>query len=108
MSTCPGRTLEKFLMWNFDLIVADDASANLSLQLAEATGVDTRRKRITAEQFAPIVATFEPYREQIERRLDNYNEEDCGSWRGYSSHVSEDVPSGVMESALFLIERQSA
>ena len=97
MSTCPGETLERFLMWNYDLIVDGDRSANLSLHIAEAVGVDTRRRRITGEQFAKVVEVFEPYRDQIERRLGHYNEEECGSWRDYSWVVSDGIPERIFE-----------
>lgn len=99
MSSWPGGYLEDYLMWDFDLIVDDDNGANPSLQIAESMGTPTRRIRITKEQFAPIVALYEPYREDMERML-NWFEDDSMSWRDYASNVSERAPQEVHDKAL--------
>lgn len=52
MSSIPGRDLEAFLMWNYDLIVAGDGSANTSLAIAEAIGNIERRRAIRAHRRA--------------------------------------------------------
>lgn len=88
MSTCPGRKLENLLMYWFDLIVAGDTSGNLSLSLAEAMGNVTRRGELTDEQFAEVVALYEPYRADIEHYLDGFDDE-THSWRDYGSHTME-------------------
>lgn len=85
MSSLPGVTLESFLMWNYDLIVDGDGSANQSMAIAEACGVSSRRRRITAEQFAPLVAVFEPHREDVENWLLDFDEENQ-SWRDYAGY----------------------
>lgn len=103
MSSWPGPSLEDFLMWQFDLIVDNDGSANHSLQIAEAMGVDTRRKRITGEQFAPLVALFEPHREYVERRLDDYSEENSGSWRDYAGYSFDDIPKEIDNAAISMV-----
>jgi len=84
MSSCPGSTLEDFLMWNFDLVVDGYGGANPSLQIAEAIGVQSGRRRLTAAQFSPVVALFEPHREQVEYALGSYCEDENGSWRDYA------------------------
>lgn len=99
MSSCPGATLERYLEWLWDLIVDGDTGANPSLQIAELMGVDTRRIRITAEQFAPILALYEPYRELIEDKLMDYNEEDNGSWRDYACYAFDSVPESIDDQA---------
>jgi hypothetical protein len=92
MSSQPGLTLEKFLMWDFDLVVDGDATANPSLQIAEAVGtIIAPRPRITSEQFAPVVALFEPYRFDVERRLQDFDNDD-GSWRDYAGYAFDFIP----------------
>ncbi len=106
MSNCPGATLEAFLMWIYDLIVDGDGSANPSLQIAEAIGTATNhRKQMTAEQFAPIVSLFEPYREKTEWTLVDYNEEDNGSWRDFAGYAFDFIPRQLYEQGSMLISR---
>jgi hypothetical protein len=104
MSSCPGSTLEDFLMWDFDLIVDGNGGANPSLQIAEAVGVQTRRRRLTAEQFAPIVTLFEPHREQVEYKLGSYDEDENGSWRDYAGYAFDFVPRTLYDQGLALID----
>lgn len=105
MSSWPGSTLEDFLMWNYDLVVDGGGSSNPSLEIAEAVGTASRRRpRITSEQFAPIVALFEPYREDMERHL-NWFEEDTMSWRDYASAVSEQAPDDVFDKGAELVKQ---
>lgn len=100
MSTIPGYTLECYVMWDLDLIVDDDRSANLSLSLAEAMGQPTRRTRITSAQFREILALYEPFRVAVERALDQYDEDDSGSWRDYAGFAMGDlIPTAVYDKA---------
>lgn len=95
MSSLPGYFLEDYLMWAFNLVVDGDASANPSRQIAEALGTSPNpRPRISSEQFAPIVAAFEPWRETIEDRLSDFDEE-TQSWRDYSSYAFDHIPDAV-------------
>lgn len=105
MSTIPGYTLEKLLMWNYNLIVEGDDTANVSMMIAERIGfADSRRKMISEAQFAPLIALFEPYRENIEYLLEEYSEEDCGSWRDYAQHVCERAPDEVWKQGRALLD----
>lgn len=86
MSSLPGFTLESFVAWNYDIVVEGQNDPNTSLQIAEALGTATqRRPRLTQEQFAKVVAIFEPHRERVEDRL-GYFDEDCQSWRDYAGY----------------------
>lgn len=97
MSSLPGHTLEAFLMWNYDLIVGGDASANPSLQIAEAVGTATKRRpELTTEQFAPLVALYEPYRAMVESRLDQFDS-DTQSWRDYAGHGFDFLPASLFD-----------
>lgn len=42
------------------------------------------------EFFPGLVQFYEPYREQIERRLDDFDEDEHGSWRDYKYEVMWD------------------
>lgn len=101
MSSWPGGYLEDYLMWDFDLIVDEETGANKSLEIAEAIGVPSRRIRINKEQFAPILALYEPYRDDMERHL-NWFEDDSMSWRDYASCVGECAPDEIHKAALEL------
>lgn len=104
MSTCPGDTLEEYVMWDLDLIVDGDRSANPSLMLAEAMGVNTRRKAITGLAFKDIVAVYEPYRRDIESKLSSYwHEDDQPSWRDYAGYAFNFVPDAIREQASALV-----
>ena len=93
MSSCPGYSLEEYLSWCYDIVVEDLGETNTSLGIAEALGTAThRRPRMTAQQFAPIVTMFEPYRDEVERLLLNYEEEENGSWRDYAGLVFDFIP----------------
>lgn len=81
-------------MWNYDLIVDGDGSANPSLEIAEALGVQTGRRRLTQEQFAPVVALFEEHREYVEGRLEEFDEETM-SWRDYAGYSFDDIPADL-------------
>lgn len=107
MSTCPGTTLEDYLMWRYNLIVDGDSSANLSLQIAEAMGVKTARKRITAAEFAPLVELFEPHRRKIEWRLEDCSEDESGSWRDYAGFAFDFLPGDVIKRGEEISEQSS-
>lgn len=102
MSSRPGITLESFIEWNWDLVVMNgEPDANVSLGLAEMMGNIKPRPRITPEQFAPIVAVYEPYREHVEYNLDEFDEENQ-SWRDYAGYAFS-IPDHVTEEARRLV-----
>lgn len=90
MSSLPGYKLEDFVAWQWNLRVDGEAENNMSLGIAEALGNVAPRPHITKEQFAPILAIYEPFREDIERRLCDFDE-DTQSWRDYSQYVDVDI-----------------
>ena len=105
MSSLPGYSLEEYLMWNFDLVVDGDASANQSQAIAEAIGTSLcPRPRITGEQFAPIVAAYEPWRKFIQGRLSDFDEENQ-SWRDYAGYSFEHLPDELSEWALVKLNK---
>ena len=102
MSSYPGRELEDYLMWLYDLVndeISDDP--NPSLRIAEALGTaTTRRPHVSKEQFGQILEVFEPYREQIEYWLSNFDD-DTMSWRDYAGYGGiDDLPKEVQAQAL--------
>lgn len=90
MSSIPGYTLEDFVAWQWNLVVDEAPENNISLGIAELVGNVVPRPRLTKEQFAPIVAIYEPFRANIERRLDDFDE-DTQSWRSYAGYVDADT-----------------
>lgn len=98
MSSIPGYTLEAFLAWQNNLIVEGEGENNVSRGMAESIGAAVRRPVLSKVQFKPLVAMYEPYREIIEARLMDFNEE-TQSWRGYAEYVDADVPETVEQVA---------
>lgn len=90
MSSIPGYFLEDYVMWNHNLIVDGDTHANRSLEIAEILGRPTNRKNITTEQFKKIIELYEPHREEIERKLMAFDEDQ--SWRDYAYYAFNDIP----------------
>ena len=102
MSSLPGYTLEAYLMWNYDLVVDDDESANLSLQIAEALGTALRRRpRLTSMQFSHLVEIFEPFRHDVERSLYDFEEETM-SWRDYAGCNFDFIPDHIYGQGMHL------
>ena len=104
MSSLPGYNLEDFVMWYFDLIVDDNRNANQSLKIAEALGIKTRRISITVEQFKPILVLFEPWRNEIEEHLSDFDEE-YQSWRDYAGYSFDFIPNEIFNKANKIIKR---
>lgn len=98
MSSLPGFTLEAFLCWQYDLIVEGEEEANLSLGLAEFLGNIKPRPILNREQFKTIINLFEPYRDQIEDRLSDF-EEDEMSWRSYACYAFDFIPEEISKQA---------
>ena len=99
MSSLPGRTLEAFLMWNYDVCVVDQDEANPSLGMAEMLGNIKPRPVLTQEQFAPLVAMFEGQRDRIEYLLNEFDEE-SQSWRNYANCVFDFIPEDQAQKGL--------
>lgn len=90
MSSIPGLTLESYVMWNHDFIVIGHPSANASLQIAEALGINTRRVNLSQAQFNTVLTIYEPYRTIVETRLEDFDEENQ-SWRDYAGCCFNDI-----------------
>lgn len=108
MSSIPGYTLEKFIMWNYNLIVEGDPTANPSLQIAELLGNIQRRPDWSLEQFKPLVELFEPYRYDVERVLDYYDEEENGSWRWFAGYAFDFIPDEIYNAGSEIIRASSS
>lgn len=101
MSSLPGLDLEDFLAWQYSLVVEDSPESNVSVGLAEQLLNVRARPRVTKEQFSQLLALYEPYRESIEYRLGEFDEE-TQSWRSYAEYVDCEVPETVNQQALLL------
>lgn len=107
MSSCPGTTLEEYLAWNLNITVVELGETNFSVGLAEALGTIPRRPHLTKEQFSQLVEPFEPYRETVENRLLDYDEDQDGSWRMYAEFVGSDIPDHLITTAQSLIKQMA-
>ena len=94
MSSLPGYTLESFVAWQWNLIVEELPESNVSLGMAEFFGTVSRRKTLTQTEFKEIISLYLPYRQIIEGRLADFDEE-TQSWRGYAEVVDPDIPEEV-------------
>jgi len=96
MSHCPGSTLEDWLTDAYHLVDAEGLHGSGIRRVYKGQLI------LTAEQFAGLVAIMEPVRDEIEFRLDEYTEEEYGSWRDYGivfDWVFEDREDGLEEAA---------
>lgn len=91
MSSCPGLTLEAFLLWNYNITVQDGEEANVSVGIAEVLGTIKPRDHLTHDQLRTLSVIFEPFREDVERTLENFDEEKQ-SWRGYAGACFGFIP----------------
>lgn len=92
MSSIPGYTLELYVEWLHDLVIEKQTGPILSLRMAEMlTPHSARRKVLTEEQFAGVIAFYEPHRESIENWLSDFDEEKQG-WRSYSGYREDLTP----------------
>lgn len=103
MSSIPGYNLEAFLIWLLDIRVIGEAEANFSVGVAGMFSGEDSRPILTLDQFSPIVALYEPYREMVEDRLLDFDE-DTQSWRSYAEHVDTDVPERVGDQAIEMVK----
>lgn len=103
MSSLPGLTLESFVMWQWDLIVDGDGSANFSLSMAELLGNKTRRISINKDQFKLILDLYEEYREDVEYKLWDFDEEE-NSWRDYAGYNFDFIPNEVSDKAEIIVK----
>ena len=62
--------------------------------IAERVGAMTPQKRIESILFKEIVKRFDPWRESVESKLEDFNEE-TQSWRGQSEYVCDIIPEEV-------------
>ena len=92
MSSCPGNEMEDYLRWLFNITVDDTEDANTNLCIAEALGTSNgRRKNLTKDQFAILVAMYNEYRKSIENRLNDFDDDNM-SWRTYASYAFDCLP----------------
>lgn len=102
MSSCPGYTLEAFLCWQYNIIVEGRDDANFSLGLAEHIGNIPPRLILTETQFQSIINLFEQYREQVEDRLSDFDEDEL-SWRSYAGYAFDFIPEDIYQCAESII-----
>lgn len=105
MSSRPGYTLESYVEWDLNLIVEGHDETNISLGLAETLGTIERRPHLAPDEFAPVLALFEPYRERVEYLLGEFDDE-SQSWRAYSA-VFDFIPNSVFDEARAILAKQS-
>ncbi len=90
MSSIPGYKLEAYVAWRYNVTVAEGAENNVSVGIAEMLGNVPQRPHLTKEQFAVLLAEFEPIRSTIEEWLGDFDEENQ-SWRNYSCYPRQDI-----------------
>lgn len=102
MSSCPGLTLEAFIAWEWNLLVEGYESSNMSLFLVETIFGTESRKKLSLLQFEQIVDLYEPYREEVEYRLEDFDK-DWQSWRDYAGNIFAIIPPEIRQEANQLI-----
>jgi hypothetical protein len=54
---------------------------------------------LSKEQFQALVAIYEPVRRDVEWRIEEYSEEENGSWRDYAGYAFDFIPKEIGERA---------
>lgn len=104
MSSCPGCKLEYFLIWELNVLVENEPDCNKSLQMhASIFGMDNRSV-VSQKTFRSIVSLFEEYRETVEHRLIDFDDENQ-SWRDYAGSAFEFIPDELFEQANKIINQ---
>lgn len=93
MSHCPGSTLEDWITDWHRLVDADKKHGSGWRWIYTGTLI------LTADQFAELVRIYGPHRAEIERRLQEYSEEEYGSWRDYAGYAFDFIPGPVCDEA---------
>lgn len=93
MSHCPGSKLEDWITDWHRLVDADNQHGSGIRWLYKGTLV------LTAAQFAELVRIYEPHRAEIEHQLEEYSEEENGSWRDYCGYAFDFIPEAVGDEA---------
>lgn len=108
MSMIPGCYLEDYLSDAYRLF---DNGGEHGNQFARSCNKISNGKIygdyvfLDDEDFKKFVAFFESFRERIEYLLDEYDEEESGSWRDYKYFAMGDVvPDEIEKSAVAFLE----
>lgn len=102
MSSLPGYTLEDYVAWRLDIVVEGHLDPNFSLFMAEALGTIPRRPILLQKEFKDILDLYEPFRQQVEYLLHEYDEE-TQSWRDYAGYGFDFIPDEIDKQAYALI-----
>jgi len=106
MSTIPGFQLEDYVAWELNVVVDDRNDPNISLQMAEMLGNISPRRRLSAESFDKLIATyFEEYRQPVEYLLNEFDDS-TQSWRDYAGAAFGFIGDSVWTRALIAIKQQ--
>jgi hypothetical protein len=81
MSHCPGDTLEDFLTDLFALVVREGTMGDAIRRLYAGQRI------LSAAQLAELAVIFEPYRGDVERYLEEFDDDEHGSWRDFRNFV---------------------
>lgn len=93
MSHCPGLRLEDWITDWHRLVDADGEHGTAIRRFYQGQLI------LSKEQFAELVRIYEPLREEIERRLEEYSEEDCGSWRDWAYYAFDPIVNDLSKKA---------
>lgn len=102
MSSLPGYTLEDYVAWRLDIVIEGQPDPNFSLFMAEALGTIPPRPVLSQEEFKNVLDLYEPFRQQVEYLLREYDEE-AQSWRDYAEYGFDFIPDETDKQAYTLI-----
>jgi len=104
MSSKPVETLEEFLAWYFDIVVEGMNDVNPSLALAEALDrYRPKRKRVTKDQFRPLVFLFEELRDRVELSIEQFSENPM-SWCAHADLAIGFIPDSLHQQGKAIVE----
>jgi hypothetical protein len=103
MSSCPGLTLEDFLLWNYNLTAEFAPEANFSTGIAQALGNIRPRHCLTQNQLRTLTEGFEHLRKEVENALLVFDDEGQ-SWRTYAGYAFDFIPDDIYTAGKIYID----
>lgn len=98
MSHCPGSRLEDWVTDWYRVVDADGKHGTGIRRFYEGQLI------LSKEQFDQLLKIHEPIRERIEHYLQEYSEEENGSWRDYCSVFSDVLTDDIRKAAESLLK----
>ncbi len=96
MSYLPSLELSGLVEWYYRITTLSSPNITVASPIRKANEGEEilLLKQVSPEQLADIVKRFDPWKESVEAKLEDFDEE-TQSWRGQANYICEIVPEEV-------------